>query len=162
VVGAIRGPAWAGPASLTGTGTRRGLAHEDRRLYGAVQPAPVRRGVGLHQGRGLRGGRGRCRGLSRTRARGCRGAARGRRGATAIPGRGDLPWTGDQRALLPRQPAPSTAGDLGSARSRLPQRGPARTEARGADGDHVLRMPGRWTGGHGAELGDLPLAAELY
>ena len=31
-----------------------------------------------------------------------------------------------------------------------------------ADGDHLLRLPGRRAGGHGAELGDLPLAAGLH
>ncbi len=44
----------------------------------------------------------------------------------------------------------------------LPQRGAAGSETRGADGDHLLRVPRRWAGGHGAELGDLPLAAELH
>ena len=38
--------------SVDVSGRRRGCAHEDRGLHGAVQPAAVRGGVGLHQGRG--------------------------------------------------------------------------------------------------------------
>ena len=100
--------------------------------------------------------------LSRRRPRQAGGAARRRRGA-ASGSRTPSPPAAWRSAPSPATATRSTrSGDRRGARSRLPQHGPARPEARRADGDHLLRLPGRRSGGHGAELGDLPLAARLH
>ena len=66
-----------------------------------------------------------------------------------------------QRAELPRQPASSEHGDRQAAPRGASQDRPSGRGAGRAGRRRLQRLPRRFARGHGAELGDLPLAARL-